>query len=740
MDPRIEALRSTTFFGRRLTRQQISEIQTTVAAFPLLSRHELGQTICEQLGWRTGTGTNRIQLCQRLLEELERLGLLVLPAKDASYARGPRKPIEKSQRTEKQPAIAEPLGELLLLQLRLVEDEDEVSEWNEFVDRWHYAGFRHPLGPRLRYFVEDRHGRKLGCLQFSQAVVSLPCRDAWIGWPEEGRKAHLERVVGNTRFLLFPWVEVRNLASKVLSMAVRRLADDWEHQHGCRPVLVETFVDSSRFDGACYRAANWLDLGETRGGKGKAPKRVYVYPLAADFREVLLHGPQRTAPRRKATPRVAPALAADDPFLLAWQELVGAATAAATAHDRVWKLRRRVINTLLVVLFVYRLMFSGNGYTATLAALWQQCQACGIPLPQAEPVAASSMSAARAKVDEAIFKSLHAEILKRAGSSQWKGHRVFAVDGSKINLPRPLLRAGYRLPQERAHYPQGLLSCLYELAPKLPIDFDLHAHGDERAAALAHLPALAVGDVVVYDRGYYSYRMLLAHAQRGVHPLFRLQRNAGTAFDDFVAGSEQDELTTITPGPDTLRRPGRKDPEAEPRPIPLRLVKYVHGGTEFHLATTLLDRSRYPVQNLADLYHDRWGIEELYKTSKLGFELENFHSRSERGVKQEIFAHFNLIAMTRLFTNFGDAMHNSQSPPDPLPESQANFKAALFAVARNLEGLILRHAAMMHNAVRQVLACVETARQRLRPNRTYPRRSRKPLGKGQKGRDSAAAA
>ena len=303
MDPRIEALRSTTFFGRRLTRQQISEIQTTVAAFPSLSRHELGQTVCEQLGWRTGTGTNRIQLCQRLLEELERLGLLVLPAKDASYARGPRKPIEKSQRTEKQPAIAEPLGELLPLQLRLVLDEDEVSEWNEFVDRWHYAGFRHPLGPRLRYFVEDRHGRKLGCLQFSQAVVSLPCRDAWVGWPEDGWKAHLERVVGNTRFLLFPWVEVRNLASKVLSMAVRRLADDWEHQHGCRPVLVETFVNSSLFDGACYRAANWLDLGETRGGKGKAPKRVYVYPLSADFREVLLHGPQRSVPRRKAKPR-----------------------------------------------------------------------------------------------------------------------------------------------------------------------------------------------------------------------------------------------------------------------------------------------------------------------------------------------------------------------------------------------------------------------------------------------------
>ena len=244
MDPRIEALRSTTFFGRRLTRQQISEIQTTVAAFPSLSRHELGQTVCEQLGWRTGTGTNRIQLCQRLLEELERLGLLVLPAKDASYARGPRKPIEKSQRTEKQPAIAEPLGELLPLQLRLVLDEDEVSEWNEFVDRWHYAGFRHPLGPRLRYFVEDRQRAQAGLPAVLAGGGLAALRDAWVGWPEDGWKAHLERVVGNTRFLLFPWVEVRNLASKVLSMAVRRLADDWEHQHGCRPVLVETFVNS----------------------------------------------------------------------------------------------------------------------------------------------------------------------------------------------------------------------------------------------------------------------------------------------------------------------------------------------------------------------------------------------------------------------------------------------------------------------------------------------------------------
>ena len=164
------------------------------------------------------------------------------------------------------------------------------------------------------------------------------------------------------------------------------------------------------------------------------------------------------------------------------------------------------------------------------------------------------------------------------------------------------------------------------------------------------------------------------------------------------------------------------------------------GGTEFPLATTLLDRSRCSVQVLAGLYHDRWGIEELHKTAMLGLELENFHSRSERGVKPEIFARFNLIAMIRLFTNFGDATHNTQLPPDPLPGGRANFKAALSAVARNLESLILRQAVKTRNAVHQVLACVAAARQRLRPNRSYPRRSRKPLGKWQKGRDSATAA
>ena len=262
------------------------------------------------------------------------------------------------------------------------------------------------------------------------------------------------------------------------------------------------------------------------------------------------HGARRSHGRRPGSPQTTPSCSPGRNSSARQPRLRRPTTVS-------WQLRRRVINTLLVVLFVYRLMFSGNGYTATLAALWEQCRACGIPLPQAEPVAASSMSAARAKVDEAIFKNLHAEILKRAESSQWKGHRVFAVDGSKINLPRPLLRAGYPLPQERAHYPQGLLSCLYELGPKLPIDFDLHAHGDERAAALAHLPAMAAGDVVVYDRGYYSYRDAAGPCAAGPASAVSVCREMPEPHS--TTSSQEAGRMSSSPshrGPDTLRRLG----------------------------------------------------------------------------------------------------------------------------------------------------------------------------------------
>ena len=336
-----------------------------------------------------------------------------------------------------------------------------------------------------------------------------------------------------------------------------------------------------------------------------------------------------------------------------------------------------MLNTLLVTLFVFRLVFSKDrqGYATTVAALWEQCRMMGIALPQATPVAASAMCRARAKLDEGLFQRLHGEILREAGAAdagkRWKGRRIFAVDGSKLNLPRQLRANGYRTPSAQAWYPQGLLSCLYQLRAKMPVDFDLHAHGNERAAALGHLPALSEGDVVVYDRGYYSYELLHAHAARGLHPVFRLKAKAGSTFDAFLASDCADSVAEIAPGRDTLRALRTKYPGVSFGPLRLRLVKYTAGGTRFALATTLLDAETTRIEDLAALYHGRWGIEELFKISKGALSVEDFHGQSERAVKQELFAHFILITLTRLFANQSEDWMNRGRQGGPKPAMAA---------------------------------------------------------------------
>ena len=268
-----------------------------MATFPALSRKELAQTICEHLRWRTPTGGNRVVAALGLLERLERAGILTLPAKRAHKMRpGPLKPVALTPRTAARPLIADRLRDLLPLRLQLAVPE-QTGLWNEFVEHHHYLGYKQPLGPHLRYFLLDRHGRRLGCLLFSQATRSLLCRDAWVGWPQGAYKKHLDLVVAQPRFLLFPWVRVRFLASKTLALAARPLPADWQRRYARRPVLLETFVDPQRFHGTCYRAANWLRVGRTKGraDAGRHPKDVYLYPLAKHCREVLLHGPRPQA-------------------------------------------------------------------------------------------------------------------------------------------------------------------------------------------------------------------------------------------------------------------------------------------------------------------------------------------------------------------------------------------------------------------------------------------------------------
>ncbi len=742
MDARIEDLKATTFGGKRLTRNQIAGIQQTVNTFPALSRRELAHTICEHLRWHTPKGENRIQSCLSALDSLESLGILSLPQKAESKKRGPQREITWTRQTEEPAAVDDDLDQLTPIGLQVVTEKAAIKQWNEYVDRYHYLGYKRPIGPHLRYFILDRQARKLGCLMFSYAVKSLACRDEWIGWQEQTHKKHLDLVINNNRFLIFPWVTVKCLASKALSMAARRLADDWEVRHGYRPVLMETFVDLTKFDATCYRAANWHYLGETKGRtaskntKAKTRKGVYVHPLANHAKAILINGPEASSETSKkplsSTPKT---LTPADPFVRLWQNIIGTVMAVADDFDRQWRKRKRVLNTLLIMLFIFRLVFSKNkqGYAITIAELWDQCRTMGIPLPQAIPVAASAFCTARAKLDEKIFKRLHAEILRHydrpCTDDQWKAHRIFAVDGSKMNLPRQLLGDGYRTPSDNAHYPQGLVSCLYQLKSKIPMDFDLVAHADERRLARTHLASLAENDVVVYDRGYFSYAMLYEHRERGIHPIFRMKTKAGRVVDEFIASSETDEIVEIIPTKEGRIGIHEKYPGRECEPIALRLVKYTVAETTYILGTTLLDRQNYAIEDLSDVYHSRWGIEELYKISKQLLTIEDFHGRSERGVKQELFAHFVLITLTRIFANHSEDGFNSHRTADEKPRTKANFKNCLITVARNIEGLLLQQAALLSETINHIVASISSCRQRPRPNRSYDRRSRKPIGK-----------
>jgi len=286
---------SITQCGREISRQQLDEILETVGLFPNLSRQELAATISEHLGWVTVTGSNKLDACMKLLEKLECKGLIRLPAKQEQYRRNQSpKPIALTNRTARRADITGNLKDIGQVSVEVVTDKESTGLWNEYVSRYHYLGYKQPFGYFLRYFVESEQGL-LGCLLFAGAAKALRVRDSWIGWAKEHRLRNLAWVINNSRFLIFPWVGVKNLASHILGQIARRINDDWQQRWGYSPVLMETFIDPGHFAGSCYKAANWQYLGMTTGQglvrKGKcyrtSPKMIFVKPLAKDFRSLL---------------------------------------------------------------------------------------------------------------------------------------------------------------------------------------------------------------------------------------------------------------------------------------------------------------------------------------------------------------------------------------------------------------------------------------------------------------------
>ena len=282
-----------TFSGRVFTQSQIDCISSIIDEDTTRSRTTISRMACERLGWYKPDGTVKVQSMRQALVKMEAEGLIRLPPPRTSR-KTTLKPIEHTERTKMQEEIMLPAGELPDLHIRIVKTKDEHSLWNEYIDRYHYLGHAILSGANMKYFVYSASDL-VALLGFSSAAWRVAPRDWYIGWSDEKRKENLHLIINNARFLILPWVYSKNLASKILSLASKRIGQDWQDRYKYRPVLLETFVEKNRFSGTCYKAANWRHVGTTKGrGKKdrfneiKLPKKeIFVFPLEKNFQTML---------------------------------------------------------------------------------------------------------------------------------------------------------------------------------------------------------------------------------------------------------------------------------------------------------------------------------------------------------------------------------------------------------------------------------------------------------------------
>ena len=200
---------------------------------------------------------------------------------------------------------------------------------------------------------------------------------------------------------------------------------------------------------------------------------------------------------------------------------------------------------------------------------------------------------------------------------------------------------------------------------------------------------------------------------------------------DFIEGEKTDEIVEISLTRERFTKIRKKDPGVDLQSLRIRLIKYEIGNESYALGTTLFDTNIYKSDEFAKLYHERWDIEELYKISKALIEVQDFHAQSERGVKQELFAHFVLITLSRIFSNHieGGAIREEHSGTDR--EIKINMKNCLITIARNLEALLIQQNIILRKTVSNIVNSIINCRQKKRPNRSYERRSKKPFSKWQ---------
>jgi hypothetical protein len=284
--------------GRPFGPEALAQVQALLCQKADWSRYRLSRELARLWDWRTPAGQLKDMAARTLLLKLQRQGLIELPpVRMKSPTRSGRAPVSAGLALDQSP-VACALGEVVPLQVHEVSRADDPQGRRQLeaaLHQYHYLGYRSRVGQNLQYWVGDKQGRPLACMVFGAPAWQCAVRDRWIGWDAAQRARQLSGVVNNTRFLIFSWVRVPHLASHLLSQVSRRIGRDWQQKYGQPIWLLETFVDRQRFAGTCYRAANWICLGQTQGRGRQGPsgrlstsiKDVYARPLHRHFRRYL---------------------------------------------------------------------------------------------------------------------------------------------------------------------------------------------------------------------------------------------------------------------------------------------------------------------------------------------------------------------------------------------------------------------------------------------------------------------
>jgi hypothetical protein len=285
---------SVRYCGRDFTAAELELIRSLIArSQEHPTRNAISRAVCQSLAWCKPDGSLKEMSARVALLRMHRDGLLVLPPPRQGNGNGRWYP-QPTPATDPGPPLVGTRRELGALALQRVSCHQDSRLWNELIARYHYLGYTPLPGAQIRYLIRNQQ-QLLGAMGLGAAAWKLAPRDLFIGWTSEQRERRLHLVINQARFLILPWVRVKNLASSVLGLLAQQVVSDWEELYAYRPLLMETFVEKERFQGTCYRAANWIHVGQTQGRgkldthkrKDKPVKDIFLFPLDRHFRTIL---------------------------------------------------------------------------------------------------------------------------------------------------------------------------------------------------------------------------------------------------------------------------------------------------------------------------------------------------------------------------------------------------------------------------------------------------------------------